>query len=71
MAQTTKTAGPIGLDNSFPVDPAQGNLSLVLESVKNVSFQQKPVVPPGPGQVQVNIRQVRIFLILHCYKSML
>jgi hypothetical protein len=60
MAQTTLTAGPIGLDNSMQVDAAEGNLSLVLEAVKNVSFAQKPVIPPGPGQVQVNIRQTGI-----------
>lgn len=57
MSQTTETLGPIGLDNSLVVPPANGNLSLILESVKKVSFQQKPVVAPGPGQVQVNIRQ--------------
>lgn len=58
MAQTTKTLGPIGLDNSIHVDAAEGNLSLILNSVKDVSFAQKPVINPGPGQVQVNIRQV-------------
>ncbi|UZJ52049.1 hypothetical protein CBS101457_001369 [Exobasidium rhododendri] len=60
MSQSAETLGPIGLDNSIAVPPADGNLSLLLESVKNVSYQQKEVVPPLPGQVQVNIRQTGI-----------
>lgn len=54
----TQRAGPIGLDNSMPVAPADGNLAFVLQKVNDVVFEQRQVVPPAPNQVQVNIRQV-------------
>lgn len=60
MAQTTATAGPIGLDNSLQVGSAKGNTSFVLEAIDKTSFQERPVVPPGPGMVQINVRQTGI-----------
>lgn len=45
------------VNNTLPVPPADGNKSLVLEKVDVLNFEQRPVKPPGPDEVQVNIRQ--------------
>lgn len=44
-------------NNSLETTPAEGNLSFVLQEIENVSFEERPIVAPKPGQVQVNIRQ--------------
>lgn len=54
-----QSAGPISLDNSLQVPPADGNLSFVLQKVDEIEFEQRPVKKPLANQVQVNIRQVR------------
>ncbi|EPQ32209.1 uncharacterized protein PFL1_00406 [Pseudozyma flocculosa PF-1] len=50
-------AQPLGLDNSLPTQPAKGNTSFVLQEIEKVSFEDRPIVAPARGQVQVNIRQ--------------
>ncbi|PWY97604.1 putative xylitol dehydrogenase [Testicularia cyperi] len=44
-------------NNSLSAPPAEGNVSFVLQEIEKVSFEDRPVVPPKPGQVQVNVRQ--------------
>lgn len=44
-------------NNSLETTPVEGNLSFVLQEIENVSFEERPIVAPKPGQVQVNIRQ--------------
>ncbi|KDN38275.1 putative xylitol dehydrogenase [Tilletiaria anomala UBC 951] len=47
-------------ENAIPTLPAKGNLSFVLEAVDKTSFQERPVKPPAPLEVQVNVRQTGI-----------
>lgn len=49
--------GQVAPNNSLSTEPAEGNLSFVLQEIENVSFEERPIVAPKPGQVQVNIRQ--------------
>ncbi|CDU26023.1 probable xylitol dehydrogenase [Sporisorium scitamineum] len=49
--------GKVAPNNSLATEPAQGNLSFVLQEIENVSFEDRPIVAPKPGQVQVNVRQ--------------
>ncbi|GAK65324.1 xylitol dehydrogenase [Moesziomyces antarcticus] len=44
-------------NNSLATTPAEGNVSFVLQEIEKVSFEDRPVVAPKRGQVQVNIRQ--------------
>lgn len=47
-------------DNSLPTQAAKGNTSFVLQSIDKTSFEQRDVVAPKPGEVQVNVRQTGI-----------
>ncbi|PWN52277.1 putative xylitol dehydrogenase [Violaceomyces palustris] len=44
-------------ENSIPAPPADGNTSFVLQEIEKVTFEERPVIAPKPGQVQVNVRQ--------------
>lgn len=51
---------PFSLDNAIECPKAKGNKSFVLHKVDDTSFEDRPVKPPGPDEVQVNIRQTGI-----------
>lgn len=53
---------PIGRDNSLPMLKADGNLSLVLNKVDSIAFEQKPRKELKEGEVEVNIRQTGMYL---------
>lgn len=50
-------AAPIGRDNSLQVPKADGNLSLMLNKVDDMAFEQRERKPLKEGEVEVNIRQ--------------
>ncbi|SNX85502.1 probable xylitol dehydrogenase [Melanopsichium pennsylvanicum] len=49
--------GTVAPNNSLSTTAAEGNVSFVLQEIEHVTFEDRPVVPPKTGQVQVNIRQ--------------
>lgn len=49
--------GKVAPNNSLATEPAERNVSFVLQEIEKVLFEERPIVAPKPGQVQVNIRQ--------------
>jgi hypothetical protein len=56
-------ASPIGRDNSLQVPKADGNLSLMLNKVDEMAFEQRERKPLKEGEVEVNIRQTGTFYL--------